>query len=79
MPSETLPKAKLTTVAVFPPKYFLENLAVRKDNSMLVTVVNQHELWYVPPITGEATVTPVLLFTFNEVACGITEVEPENF
>ena len=79
MPSGTLPKAKLTTVAVFPPNYFLENLVVREDNSMLVTVLNQHELWYVPPITGEATVTPVLLFTFGEVVCGITEVEPDIF
>ena len=79
MPFEKLSKAKLTTAALFPPKYFLENLAVREDNSMLVTVLNRHELWYVPPVKGEAIVTPLLLFTFAEEACGITEVEPDIF
>jgi hypothetical protein len=29
---------KLSTVATFPRNYFLENLAVRSDNSVLVTV-----------------------------------------
>jgi hypothetical protein len=33
MLSEHLPQAKLTTVASFPRNYFLENLAVRTDNS----------------------------------------------
>ncbi len=36
-------------------------------------------MWFVPPVNGEQTVTPVLLFTFAEVACGITEVEPDIF
>ena len=31
------PKARLTTVAEFPKNYFLENLAVRSDNSILIT------------------------------------------
>jgi len=31
------PKAHLTTVAEFPKNYFLENLAVRSDNSTLIT------------------------------------------
>ena len=79
MPPEKILKAKLSTVAYFPPKYFLENLALRQDNSILVTVANRHELWFVPPVKGEETVTPVLLFTFAEVACGITEVEPDIF
>ena len=78
MPPEKI-EAKLSTVAYFPPKYFLENLAVRRDNSILVTVANHHELWFVPPASEEQTVTPILLFTFAEVACGITEVEPDVF
>ena len=42
------PSVKLSTVATFPKHYFLENLAVRSDNSVLVTVLNHNELWYVP-------------------------------
>ncbi|AXC12001.1 hypothetical protein ACPOL_2688 [Acidisarcina polymorpha] len=79
MPPGKINGAKLSTVAYFPHKYFLENLAVRQDNSILVTVANHHELWFVPSVTGEQTVTPVLLFTFAEVVCGITEVEPDIF
>ena len=79
MPHEKILKAKLSTVAYFPPEYFLENLAVRQDNSILVTVANRHELWFVPPVNAEQTVAPVLLSTFAEVACGITEVEPDIF
>jgi hypothetical protein len=36
------PKAELTTLATFRKNYFLENLAVRSDNSVLVTVLNQN-------------------------------------
>jgi hypothetical protein len=79
MPPEKTHQAKLSAVAHFPPKYFLENLAVRQDNSILVTVANSHELWFVPPVNGQETVTPILIFTFAEVACGITEVEPDVF
>ncbi|AXC12065.1 hypothetical protein ACPOL_2754 [Acidisarcina polymorpha] len=79
MPSTNIRQAKLSTVALFPPKYFLENLAVREDNSILVTVANHHELWFVPSAIRGQTVVPLLLFTFAEVACGITEVEPDVF
>ena len=40
MSTETLPQAKLTTVASFPANYFLENLVVRADNSVLITALN---------------------------------------
>jgi hypothetical protein len=33
-------RAKLTTIAYFPEQFFLENLAVRADGSILVTVLN---------------------------------------
>lgn len=48
-----LPEARLTPVALFPEHYFLENLAVRADGSLLVTAVLQRELWYVPAPDGD--------------------------
>jgi hypothetical protein len=49
MPNAVSAKAKLTTLATFPENYFLENLAVRDNNSVLVTAFNHKELWYVQP------------------------------
>ena len=37
MSPSPVPQVSLTTVATFPKNYFLENLAVRADNSVLVT------------------------------------------
>lgn len=71
------PSVKLSTVATFPKHYFLENLAVRSDNSVLV--LNHNELWYVPSSNDEQPVEPQLLFTFSHAAMGIVEVEPEVF
>ena len=73
------PQARLTTIASFPENYFLENLAVRSDNSVLVTAMNQHELWYVPPSTAGNQVDPVCLHSFDEPTLGIAEVEPDIF
>ena len=73
------PQARLTTVASFPTKYFLENLVVRKDNSVLVTAMNNKELWYVPPERGNAEVRAVRLHTFEQPTTGIVELEPEVF
>ena len=73
------PSVKLSTVATFPKNYFLENLAVRSDNSVLVTVLNHNELWYVPSSNDEQPVEPQLLSTFSHPAMGIVEVEPEVF
>ena len=36
MPSDTAPQARLTTAASFLPQFFLENLVIRRDNSMLI-------------------------------------------
>ncbi|BBZ43560.1 hypothetical protein [Mycobacterium parmense] len=74
-----LPTVTLTPVAYFPQKYFLENLAVRADGSLLITAVLQRELWWVPkPRPGEL-VDPVLLHTFDHLVTGIVEVAPEVF
>ena len=79
MSPSPVPQVSLTTVATFPKNYFLENLAVRADNSVLVTALNHKELWYVPSSPDGAEVMPRLLFTFPHLAMGIVEVEPDIF
>jgi hypothetical protein len=71
--------AQLTTVASFHANYFLENLALRADNSVLITAMNQKELWYAPPVAATETVTPILLHTFEQLTWSFTEVEPDVF
>ena len=44
MSNEPLQKARLTTVVEFPPGFVMENLVVRSDNSMLLTVWNLEKL-----------------------------------
>lgn len=73
------PQASISVVAEFPKGYFLENLAVREDNSVLIQVANKKELWYVPPAEGHTRVTPVRLHTYDEMAGGIIELEPDVF
>jgi hypothetical protein len=75
----TMPAAQLTTVAQFPVGYFLENVAVRADGSMLVTVVNKKELWYLPAPTGGAPVQPLLLHTFDQPPFDIVETTRDVF
>lgn len=74
-----VPAVTVTPVAYFPEKYFLENLAVRSDGSVLVTAVLQKELWYVPGPQPDPQVRPVLVHTFDHLVSGIVEVEPEVF
>src|ERR1700679_3565545 len=76
MTSENTQRAKLTAIAAFPRQYFLENMAIRGDNSILVTVANHQELWYIPPPGGNMPVDPLLLCSFPQSAMGIVEVEP---
>ncbi|MGA7135880.1 MAG: hypothetical protein WBZ15_26725 [Mycobacterium sp.] len=72
-----VPAVTLTPVAHFPEKYFLENLAVRADGSVLITAVLQKELWFVPGPEPRAEVRPVLVHTFEHTVSGIVEVFPE--
>jgi hypothetical protein len=76
MSNTSWPKAKLTTVALFPENYFLENLAVRADDTVLITALNRKELWYVPTHATKSA-KPVLLHTFDQLS--LTEVEPNVF
>jgi hypothetical protein len=46
MPITPVPAVTLTRVAHFPENYFLENLVVRADGSVLVTTVLQNK--YLP-------------------------------
>ena len=79
MPIAPLPVVKLTPVASFPENYFLENLAIRADGSVLVTTVLQKELWYVPAAEPGSQVAAVSLYTFEYPILGIAEAEPDVF
>jgi sugar lactone lactonase YvrE len=71
--------AKIITIAGFPEHFFLENLAVRADGSILVTVLNHKQLWYVPARNGGQPVTPIPVHTFDHFAMGIVETDPDIF
>jgi hypothetical protein len=79
MPIFPLPTVTLDPVAFFPEKYFLENLAVRADGSILITAILQKELWWVPPATPGVVNEPVLVHTFDHPVTGIAEVAPDVF
>jgi hypothetical protein len=79
MPITPVPAVALTPVAYFPEKYFLENLAVRADGSVLITAVLQQELWCVVHPELGAEVPPVLVHTFEHPVTGIVEVDPDVF
>ena len=70
MQTQTTSQARLTTVAVFPEDSFLENLAVRADDSILVTEILQKQLWYVPPVTGAVPAEPVPVHTISRLDPG---------
>jgi hypothetical protein len=77
--SGTVPTAQLTTVLQFPTGYFLEDVAVRADGSMLVIVVNKNELWYLPAPTGDNPVQPLLLYTFDQHPFHLVETTRDVF
>jgi hypothetical protein len=79
MPGASLSPANVETIASFPTGYFLENLAMRRDRSLLVTVLNKRELWYVPPVDAGAPIEPVRLQVFDHNATGICEIDPDVF
>lgn len=74
-----LPAVALTPVAFFPQNYFLENLAVRADRSVLITAVLQQELWWVPSTRPGVVVEPVLVHRFDHPVSGIAEIAPDVF
>jgi sugar lactone lactonase YvrE len=79
MTTDNATRAKLTTIAYFPEQFFLENLAVRPDGSILVTVLSEKQLWYVPAPGSDLPVDPVPVHTFDALTMGIVEAEPDVF
>ncbi len=79
MPAASPPRATLSVLATFPEKFFLENLAVRADNSLLVSDLTRKGLWYLPPARDGDTVEPVLLASFEQPTLSMVEVEPDVF
>jgi hypothetical protein len=79
MTTDKTTPAKLTTVAFFPEQFFLENIAVRGDGSILVTVLNRKQLWYIPAPGPDLPLDPILVHTFDDIAMGIVEAEPDIF
>ena len=77
MPAIT--QAKLTLVAEFPERYFLENLAVRGDGSILVTAMNKKELWCVPAPGEHRPMQPVLVHSFDMMTMFVVETDPDVF
>jgi hypothetical protein len=77
MPSA--PQAKLTIVAEFPEHFFLENMAVRTDGSMLITVLNRNELWFAPTPHDTLPVQPLFLHSFEFNTTFVVEWKPERF
>ena len=77
MPS--VQQAGLTVIAEFPEHYFLENLAVRADGSLLISALNRKELWFVPAPGAVLPVQPRLLETFAFNTLFIVEWRPERF
>jgi hypothetical protein len=73
-----LPEVTVTPVTHLPQKYFLENLVVRADGSVLITALLSKELWLVPAPARELG-EPVLLHRFDHLTTGIVEVEPDVF
>ena len=69
---------KVTTIASFPAGFFLENIIVRHDSSILISVMTHNALYYLPPPTA-IPVEPVLLHKFAEHAMGMIEAEPDIF
>jgi hypothetical protein len=74
-----IPAARMSVVAQFPEHSLIENLAVRADNSLLVTVGNRNELHFIAaPAEGDSS-QPVLLHSFDQPTLCIIEIEPEIF
>ncbi|PNP46507.1 hypothetical protein TGAMA5MH_01965 [Trichoderma gamsii] len=67
----------LRDVIVFPNNTWVENIAVRSNGNLLVTLLNIPEVWEVEPLSGSAE----LAYSFpNANAClGITEVGHDIF
>ncbi|KAH7360244.1 hypothetical protein BKA65DRAFT_181159 [Rhexocercosporidium sp. MPI-PUGE-AT-0058] len=79
----SLPVSAFSTVYALPEGHYAENLAVRSNGKVLVTVIGAPEIWQIDP----ATSTGELLYTFpggpdeiyGNCTLGITEYAPDIF
>lgn len=72
-------QAALEVYAEFPKGYFLENLAVRADGSILVSAMNKKELWCIPSPGDALPLKPILVHTFDLMTFNMIEAEPDIF
>ena len=52
---------------------------MESDNSILITVMNHSEFWYVPSAGGDEQVAPMSPHKSDLLTMGIAEVEPDVF
>ncbi|KAL6799280.1 hypothetical protein GGI42DRAFT_52466 [Trichoderma sp. SZMC 28013] len=67
----------LRDVIVFPNNTWVENIAVRSNGNLLVTLINLPEVWEVEPLSGSAEL--VYSFPNANVSLGIAEVRHDVF
>ncbi|KAJ2971813.1 hypothetical protein NQ176_g7511 [Zarea fungicola] len=67
----------IRNVTVFPNGTWIENIAVRWNGNLLVTLLNRPEVWEVEPLTGHSE----LVYSFPEATgtLGIAEIEHDVF
>ena len=65
----------------FPNGTWVENIAVRPNGNLLVTLVNVPEIWEISPLSNAMEVPPRLLHRFDdaESMTGIAEIYPDVF
>lgn len=65
-------------VAEFPPGFFLENLAVRRNGQILATVASTAQVYQIDPCKTKRV--PLLIYSFPaDRVAGIAELEPDIF
>lgn len=67
------------TIYEFPQNYFLENIAIRSNGGVLVTVHNRNELIYIDPHFQPKPASPAVIYKFDQAPSGIVEVEHDQF
>ncbi|KAL6691398.1 hypothetical protein J3F84DRAFT_403648 [Trichoderma pleuroticola] len=79
LPTEQASHASKTLrdVIAFPNNTWVENIAVRSNGNLLVTLINLPEVWEVEPLSGSAE--PVYSFPNASVSLGIAEVGHDVF
>ena len=79
MSLEVADAVMLTEVASFSSGSFLENIAVRRDGSILVTVLFARELWCIPSFREASMQKPARVHAFELGAMSVVETEPDIF